>query len=141
MPQSKSLRVIIDTNIFISFLIGKELTGLKDMLVEGEVILILSEELLNEIKSVTQREKLAKYFSIEKVNELLELLIIIGKKVNVKSKVNISRDISDNFLLALAKDSKADYLITGDKDLLTIKTFRKTKIISYRDFSKIVKLN
>ena len=138
MPLSKPIRVIIDTNIFISFLIGKELTGLKDILASGDIKIIFSEELLNEITSVTQRQRLRKYFPIEKVNELVQLLTIIGEKVLVISEVKVCRDIADNFLLALAKDSRADYLVTGDNDLLHIKSFGRTKILSHSQFSKLL---
>ena len=48
--------------------------------------------------------------------------------IEVASIVTICRDSKDNFLLALAKDGKADYLLTGDKDLLELKKFGKTKI-------------
>ena len=48
--------------------------------------------------------------------------------IEVNSIVTICRDSKDNFLLALAKDGKADYLLTGDKDLLELKKFGKTKI-------------
>ena len=60
-----------------------------------------------------------------------------GEIIDVKSKVDTCRDKEDNFLLALAKDGKADYLITGDKDLLVIESFGKTKITNVTDFLKI----
>jgi uncharacterized protein len=40
----------------------------------------------------------------------------------------VCRDSKDNFLLALAKDGKADYLLTGDKDLLELVQFGNTRI-------------
>jgi len=57
--------------------------------------------------------------------------------VDVKSNVNECRDAKDNFLLSLAKDGKADYLITGDKDLLTIKEFEGTIITNISGFRKM----
>lgn len=48
--------------------------------------------------------------------------------LQVESFVTVCRDPKDNFLLALAKDGKADYLLTGDKDLLALIKFGKTKI-------------
>ena len=59
--------------------------------------------------------------------------------INVQSIVTICRDPKDNFLLALAKDSKADYLFTGDNDLLDIKKFDKTKIITINNFFEVTK--
>jgi uncharacterized protein len=48
--------------------------------------------------------------------------------------VDASRDKKDNYLLALSKASKADYLITGDKDLLMLKVFRGTGIVKMSEF-------
>lgn len=54
--------------------------------------------------------------------------------IDVESTITVCRDPKDNFLLALAKDGKADYLITGDKDLLDLQKFGKTKIITIANF-------
>lgn len=50
------------------------------------------------------------------------------------SKVNICRDPKDNYLLSLAIDANADFIITGDNDLLILQTVRSSKIISYKEF-------
>ena len=57
-----------------------------------------------------------------------------GEFIIVKSDINICRDPKDNFLLSLAKDGKATHLITGDKNLLDIKVFEKTKIMTITSF-------
>lgn len=64
---------------------------------------------------------------IETVQEYAEFFV-------VESKAEICRDLKDNFLLSLSKDSKADFLITGDKDLLDLKQFESTKIITMTEF-------
>ena len=68
MPVQKPSRVIIDTNLWISFLIGKELQNLKDLIVNERVKLITTNQLIVELKIVTSREKLKKYFDQQKVN-------------------------------------------------------------------------
>jgi len=83
---------------------------------------------------VTQKPKLQKYFPQEKVDELLQFLKSISLFVEIQSNVQVCRDPKDNFLLAIAKDSQADYLVTGDQDLLILEKFYGTKIISYRKF-------
>lgn len=138
MDNKSPIKVIIDTNLWISFLIGKQLASLKVLLVEQKVKPILCQQLLNEINLVTQRPKLHKYFPQKKVQELLEFLSIIGLCVEIKSQVNACRDAKDNYLLALAKDSQADFLITGDQDLLSLQEFEITKIVTYREFLKII---
>lgn len=134
MPDQKPIKVIIGTNLWISFLIGKQLKSLKPLLVEQTIQPILSEQLLQEIALVTQRPKLQKYFPQSKVNELIDFLKIIGLSIDIRSEVSLCRDEKDNYLLALAKDSQADFLITGDKDLLVLQQFESTKIVTYQQF-------
>ncbi|MEG3845110.1 putative toxin-antitoxin system toxin component, PIN family [Microcoleus sp. herbarium14] len=134
MPEKQKIKVIIDTNLWISFLIGKELANLKQLIVDRTIQVVLCEQIIEEINLVTQRPKLQKYFPATKVQELLELLRIIGLWIEVISEVSICRDAKDNYLLALAKDSQADFLITGDGDLLTLVNFEGTKISTYKDF-------
>ena len=57
--------------------------------------------------------------------------------VDVQSLINICRDSKDNFLLALVKDGNADYLVTGDSDLLSVKKLGKTKIVKLSEFEKM----
>jgi hypothetical protein len=57
--------------------------------------------------------------------------------IEIASTVEICRDEKDNFLLALAKDSKADFLITGDKDLLVLNVFENTKILTFTEFNTL----
>ncbi len=80
--------------------------------------------------------KFVKYFKKEDIQKVLDVIDCCSKIVKVKSTVNLCRDPKDNFLLALAKDSNADYLITGDEDLLVIKNIYQTDILSYIEFSK-----
>jgi uncharacterized protein len=54
--------------------------------------------------------------------------------IKVTSEVNICRDVKDNFLLALAIDSNATHLITGDKDLLVLKKYGSTKILTMSEY-------
>ena len=51
---------------------------------------------------------------------------------------NWCRDVKDNYLLALSKDADADYLITGDKDLLVLKQFENTLIVTLPQFLEII---
>ena len=59
--------------------------------------------------------------------------------VNVTTPLqNWCRDVKDNYLLALSKDADADYLITGDKDLLVLKQFENTLIVTLAQFLEII---
>lgn len=136
MPSQKPGKIIIDTNIWISFLIGKELQDLKDLIVSDKVKIITTSQLIDEIKLATSREKLRKYFNKDSVSDLIALLDVVAEKVQIKKVEQICRDPKDDFLLALAKESKANYLITGDKDLLEIKVYSKTQIVTVKQFKE-----
>ena len=55
MKQEEKIRVIVDVNIWISFLIGRRLQRIFDVLVKPQIVLIFSKELLDELYAVTQR--------------------------------------------------------------------------------------
>lgn len=138
MPKETKIRVILDTNLWISFLISKRLRVINNLFNREAITLIFSRELLDEFIEVAQRPKFKKYFSITDLERLLTLFDTYGELVTVISTVDICRDEKDNFLLALAKDSRTNYLITGDEDLLIIKKFEDTEIVSYTQFEVYV---
>ena len=134
MPKDNLVRLIIDTNIWISFLISDKYQKLDKVLSHPKTTILFSIELLEEINRVATFPKLMKYFSLNAVEEMLLSLEDYVELVKVKSKVEICRDPADNFLLALSKDGEANFLITGDQDLLDLETFGITKIISLTNF-------
>ena len=133
MPKPKD-RVVIDTNLWISFLISNHYIKLDKILSDKLLVLLYSQELIDEFIEVALRPKFKKYFTAE---DLQALLISISDRaifIEVSSSVSLCRDPKDNFLLALAKDGKATHLLTGDNDLLVLKTFGKTKILTISDY-------
>ncbi len=135
MPENQIIRVILDTNLWISYLISKRLSKIDELFDRKDLILLFSEELLEEFVEVAGRAKFRKYFSVGNIEELLSLFDEFGEMVDVSSQVNLCRDPKDNFLLELAKDGNADFLVTGDKDLLVLNPFRGgVKIITPREF-------
>ena len=136
--RAKNIKVIFDTNVWISFLIGKRLSFIKNYISSGHMTIITTEQLLQEIKEVTKRERLKKYFPQESVTELLELLKTIAENVEIKPTHFINRDPKDNFLLDLIDFSKADYLVTGDKDLLVHNPFKSATILTPANFEMAI---
>lgn len=130
----KSKKVILDTNLWISFLISGNFNEIDKLLEEKRITLIFSDELLEEFIEVIQRPKFEKSFSRRDIQQLLNTFDQFGKLVPVTSTVAICRDEKDNFLLNLALDGKANFLVTGDKDLLVIEKIKKTRILTFRDF-------
>lgn len=135
----KNKRVILDTNLLISFLISKKLTFIDGLIFNGKIKLVFSKELIEEFITVAKRPKLEKFFSDVDIKEILRLFESYGTLVKVKLKVNMCRDKKDNFLLALAIESKANFLITSDSDLLSLKKIEKTKILTWKEFIEELK--
>lgn len=131
MPEPQC--IIIGTNLWISFLISGNVK-LDDLLFSQKVTLIFSEEPIQEFVSVASRPKFGRYFDFSMVEALLFTIHEVATFVNVDTKVNVCRDPKDNFLLALALDSNADVLITGDSDLLAIKQIGHTQIMTLTSF-------
>lgn len=132
----KAERIIIDTNLWISYLITKDLKNLDNKIITGKIKVIFSLELIEEFLSVAHRPKFKKHFTKNDIEQLVDIFEVYGEIAEVTSKVELCRDPKDNFVLSLAKDSKANYLVTGDKDLLDLKTIVGTKIITMTDYLK-----
>ncbi|KAA3656249.1 MAG: putative toxin-antitoxin system toxin component, PIN family [Calditrichaeota bacterium] len=138
MPK-KNIRLVIDTNIWISFLIGKTLAGLDDAIISDKVTIVFSTELFDELTEVLQRPRFSKYFTAEVIQEFISLIHAKVEWIEVTSHFDECRDPKDNFLLDLCASGDADYLITGDMDLLVLNPFQSTEIISYRKFRTVLK--
>lgn len=138
MRKNPRIRVIVDTNCWISFLIGRRLSKLVDLLSNERLQLIICDELLEEIKEVTARPKFSKYFPSEKVDSLIEFIQIIGESFKVTQTVKLCRDEADNYLLALTMESHADYLVTGDDDLLVLQKVGTCKIVDATTFERSI---
>ena len=134
--QNKVSRIIIDTNLWISFLITKDLSKLDDILFDRKGILVFNQELLDEFLEVATRPKFKRFFSPKDIQQILETIDEVADFVKVHADIKICRDPKDNFLLSLSADGHADFLLTGDKDLLDLAKFGDTKIMTISDFLK-----
>lgn len=131
------MRLVIDTNILISSLLAS--TSLPAHLIvlwrEGHFDLLTSADQLDELMRATRypkiRERLSPALAGRLINEVRDLAIMVTNL----PVVTASPDPYDNYLLAMASAGAADFLLTGDKrDLLGLKLFEGTKIITVRDF-------
>ena len=132
------IKIILDTNIWISFLISNNLKKLDVLINKGKIQFLFSNELLKEFIAIAKRPKFKKYFSNKDIADLLELFDTYGKLINIKSDIKKCKDSKDNFLLNLAIDGIADFLITGNHDLLVMQNIDNTVIISIAEFLKIL---
>ena len=134
--MQKKVRIIIDTNLWISFLITKDFAKLDEIIFSQKGILIFSKELLDEFIEVARRPKFRRFFSSSDIEELLETIDEFAVFIKVQTKIEVCRDPKDNFLLSLAIDGEADFLLTGDNDLLDLTKFGNTSIINISNFLK-----
>lgn len=132
--KNKVSRVIIDTNLWISFLITKNFTKLDEIIFSKKCVLVFSQELLEEFLTVAKRPKFRRFFSSSDIEEILETIQEYAEFMEVTSKTEVCKDPKDNFLLSLSMDGNADFLLTGDTDLLILTKFRKTAIVTISDF-------
>ncbi|MBO7143663.1 MAG: putative toxin-antitoxin system toxin component, PIN family [Salinivirgaceae bacterium] len=138
MRRRTKIRVVVDNNCWISFLIGRRLSKLVDLLSDERVILVICSELLAELRDVTSRPKFAKYFNQSDVESLIDFMQIIGETVEPQQSVKLCRDAADDYLLALAAEARADYMVTGDDDLLVLKEIGACKIVDANTFEQII---
>jgi putative PIN family toxin of toxin-antitoxin system len=131
------MRAILDTNILCSALItpGGPTDRLYRAWREGRFQLLTSEEQLEEFRRVTRYPHLRPFIEPAAAgamyNELRRLAILL----ETLPVIDASKDPGDNFLLAMAQAGEADVLVTGDKqDLLSLKIFQRTRIITARRF-------
>ena len=133
------MKIIIDTNLWISFMLGRKLTTMRSLLTYPTLEIYVCRELLDEFYDVSSREKIQKYIHPEDLDDTLKLIHLYGKYVVIRtqSKSKI-RDEKDLYLLSLADTIKANYIVTGDKDLLVLEKHNHTKIVTITEFMKLL---
>ena len=134
------MRVVLDTNVLVSALIGKDKPAkFVRKVLEKQAELLISKPMLDELVDVIARPKIREYVDEGDVKDFLQLIVDASVVVNVKSKLSVIADTSDNSVLATACDGKADYVVSGDKHLVELKRFRGIKIITVDQALRLLK--
>jgi len=124
-------RVVLDTNILVSALLFQaELAGIVDLWKKGRIIPVLSKETFTAFKAVLEYPKFSLTQQEIKViieEEVLPYFEVIEGTDNIKG---ICRDVDDDKFIACAVSASADFIVTGDKDLLDLGKYKSVKIIS-----------
>ncbi len=130
------MRVVFDTNIFISAFVIPHSQAAKALLkvVEDGDTLILSKEIIDEVLSV-----LARKFSRNKeaISHTALYLSQLGELVTPSTKLNILKDEPDNRVLECAISGGADIIVTGDKEMLKLKVFERTNLLTLKEYLKM----
>jgi putative PIN family toxin of toxin-antitoxin system len=97
----------------------------------------MSDETFSELLEVLLRPKFDRFASLETRQTALESIAYAAKWFTPNESVEACRDPCDNKFLELAMSCRADYLITGDEDLLILDPFGKTRILTLSEFSSL----
>ncbi|UCH80614.1 MAG: putative toxin-antitoxin system toxin component, PIN family [Nitrospiraceae bacterium] len=127
------MRVVFDSNIFISALVipGSKAEKAIKRIIEGTDSLILSKVIIDEVLTV-----LAKKFGSDRehISRTAIYIADLGEIINPSKKLKIVKDDPDNRILECAMSGKAELIVTGDKELLSLGKFQNIKIVSLRDY-------
>ena len=127
-------KVVIDSNIIVSILKGSAtLSLIYAAFKEGRFRLIISAEILKELSAVLYQPRLR--IDHQDIKELFSLIKLKAIRLKPRIKLtNACRDPKDNFILELGMEAKADFIVTGDKDLLMLKSFHGISILTPKEF-------
>lgn len=130
------MRVVIDTNVFVSSFFGGNPRKIIDMWKTGQIALCLSGDILDEYIEVLKR------IGLNDEDELGELLALFSKGLNIiftsrTQKIDVVKDDpEDNKFIECAVALKAELIITGDKALEAVKEYAGIKILTPVQFLK-----
>ncbi|MEW6356005.1 MAG: putative toxin-antitoxin system toxin component, PIN family [Planctomycetota bacterium] len=128
------IRVVVDTNVFVSSFFGGPPRKIVNLWKSGQVLLCLSKPIIEEYVEVLRR------LALQDEQELGELLNVFGRGFHVVFAANTPRlnvvedDPADNKFIECAVALEAGFIISGDKALTAIENYMGIKILTPRDF-------
>jgi putative PIN family toxin of toxin-antitoxin system len=136
------LRVVLDTNVFVSSLLstGGTPAQLLNAWREGRYMLVTSPAIIAEVVGVLESPRISKKYLIrhQDVENLVDVLktdaVLVPGEAGVKGSV--PRDPRDEMFLACAIDANADCIVSGDRHLLDLQTFRGIPILTVNEFAE-----
>lgn len=135
------MKILFDTNLWISFMIGRRLASLRDVLNRHDVEVYISEQELEEIRTVIERPKFDKLISQETRYYFFEMVydVCLFTDITVEA-VSPIRDPKDLYLLSMAESVPVDYIVSGDGDLTDLEVHNGIPIIKYSQLLDILKI-
>ena len=127
-------RGVFDNNVLVSaaLLAGVPRQAFDKLLDNGTVL--VSVPVLLELAEVLNREKFDKYVTHDERMRFMVGFLKVAEMIETGETIAVCRDPKDDKLLELAVSGNADFLVTGDKDLLVLNPFRGVEIITPREF-------
>jgi uncharacterized protein len=128
-------RFIADTNVLISNLLFYQSVPARALRLALDFgILLTSQAALDELATVLSRPKFDAYVSSAVREEFIRKILRISVRVEIIQRVEVCRDPKDDKFLEIAVNGDADWLLTGDSDLLVLHPFQDTAIVTPGDF-------
>jgi uncharacterized protein len=134
------MRVIFDTNVLVSAMLRSHSTPNKAVqyALANSFRVLASEATLLELLAIATRTKFDRYTSPPKRDYFVKNIASIADIIPITRTITLCRDPKDNKFLELAVCGAADYLITGDDDLLALHPFEATSILTPAQFLAII---
>ena len=139
------MRVLLDANLFISFLLNPDRDSASNEVVRravlGDFTLLVPEELLGEISSKARSKPyLMEHITPEEIDGMVEILSSVAEFISrIEGTIPaVVRDPKDDYLLAYAAVARADYLVTGDRDLLVLEEVEGVRILTPKEFMGVL---
>jgi uncharacterized protein len=129
---------ILDTNIWISYLLSKKYHLLVQLIIENELEIVTCKNLVTEFYQVLRRKKFRKYLKVQDINEAVKIHLKLCKFIQVELKTATLADKKDNYLLDLYREAKATIIVTGDKQLITEAKNLGFNVITLAKFEKSI---
>lgn len=134
------IKIVLDTNVLVSAVLSPNGKPAKilNMVKTGDLQLIISSEIINEIKDVFLYPQIKKrnpfLQTLQQIEKFLGDLLKFAEITLGECKVNVVSDASDNKFLECALEGEANFIISGDKHLKALRVFEGIEIIDPEEF-------
>ena len=144
MPEHRQLRAVLDTNVFVSGLMGVKSPPRRivDGWLEGQFKLVTSLHLVEELAHVLGYPRIAERVRLDPTDVDVILAALLSQAEVVPGELQlpgVTRDPKDDAVVACAVEGQADYLVSGDEDLLVLHVYEGTQVVTPRRFLEILR--
>lgn len=132
-------RAVLDANVIVSALLvaAGPSARVLDSVRDGSVTWILSPAILAEVEKVLGLPRIRRKYAVNPANVQLLVSLLGDRVARILGTLEVageSRDPKDDHVLACALEGQADFIVTGDEDLLSLKQYEDVKIVTPREF-------
>lgn len=138
------IRAVLDTNIIVSAIINTNSSVSQEIYQNSKgkrFLLVISPSILAEVEDVIHRTRIVRFhkYSVQEMRRIVQELINVSYMVSGKTEIEVVRDPDDNKIISAAVEAKAEYIVSRDKDLLSLRKYQRIKIITPEEFMRILR--